>query len=151
MKKILSRKYATVIIVCISLMFGTDSFADINYEYDAAGNRVLRNVIPMMQARQMADDLEEQTTGIFEEELPEMKITISPNPTKGLLQVEISNAENLQDVKILLYNPQGALILQLSNLSELTTLDISSYSDGIYLMQIVSGKNSISTWKIIKN
>ena len=151
MKKILSQKCAVIIIACISLMFGADCFAGIEYKYDAAGNRVLReNKIPM-QAKRFVDAAEEQTTDIFEEELAEMKITIFPNPTKGLLQVKISNAETLQGTEILLYNPQGTLIKRFGNLSELTTLDISSQPDGIYIMQIVSGKNIISTWKIIKN
>ena len=151
MKKNLSQNYAAVIIVCISLMFGANCFATIKYEYDAAGNRVLRyNEIPM-PAKQFVDTAEVQTTGIFEEELPEMKISITPNPTQGLLQVEISNAETLQGAEILLYNPQGLLIKQLGNLSEMTTFDISAQPDGIYVMQIVLNKNNISTWKIIKN
>ena len=149
MKKILPRKYATVIIVCISLILGADCFAGIKYVYDTAGNRELRyNPDIPMYAKGAAEEL---TTDIFEEELPEMKISITPNPTRGILQVEISNAETLQGVKILLYNPQGMLIKQLGNLSEQTTLDISSQPDGIYVMQIVSGRNNISTWKIIKN
>ena len=145
----------TALIIAAAIMFGTNTFAAIKYDYDAAGNRILRyNEIPM-NAKRLADAAQEQTeeqaAGIFEEELPEMKISIFPNPTQGLLQVEITNAENLQSVEIRLYNPQVVLIRQMNKLSEMTTLDISSQADGIYVMQIVSEKNIISTWKIIKN
>jgi hypothetical protein len=139
----------TVSYLGLALMLSIPAYARIVYEYDAAGNRVLRKNEVSMQAKKANAD--EQTTDIFEEELPEMKISIFPNPTKGILQIEISNANTLQGVEIRLYNPQGALIRQLSNLSEMTTLDISEQSGGIYIMQIVLNDNEISTWKIIKN
>ena len=151
MKKNLSqKKYATVIIACIGLMLSAGSFAAIKYEYDDAGNRKRRYNpdVPMYAKKANAD---EQTTDIFEEELPEMKISITPNPTRGFLQVEISNAETLQGAEIRLYSPQGMLIRKINNLSETTTLDISNQPGGIYIMQIVLNNKEISTWKIIKN
>ena len=148
-KRTLSRKMAAL-LVAYCMMFGiTECFAAIEYKYDAAGNRVLRKNSPMNNAKMKNYD--ELTTDIFEEELPEMKIAIFPNPTQGILQVEISNAVTLQGTEIRLYNPQGVLIKQISNLSEQTTLDISSQPDGIYIMQIVMNNHEISTWKIIKN
>jgi len=151
MKKILSRKNTVIIIVCIKFVFGTVSFAGIKYEYDTAGNRILRYNEIVMKSDNFAENAEEQTVNIFENELPEMKISIFPNPTKGLLQVKISNAVALQNAEILLYDPQGKLIKQHGKLSELTILDISAQPEGAYIMQIVSGKHIVSAWKIIKN
>ena len=148
-KNPLSPKTAALLFAGCVMFAGTECLAAIKYEYDDAGNRIRRfEEIPMHAKMKNAD---EQTTDIFEEELPEMKISITPNPTKGILQVEITNAETLQGVEILLYNPQGTLIKRLGNLAEQTTLDISSQPDGIYIMQIVQNNKKISTWKIIKN
>lgn len=140
----------TVSYIALVLMLAIPTYARIVYEYDDAGNRVLRHEIVMQQARRAVDNAEE-TPEVFEEKLAETKISIFPNPTKGILQVEITNAENLQNAQIRLYNPQGVLVTTLNNLSEMTTLDISAQPDGIYVMQIALDKDNISIWKIIKN
>lgn len=159
-KNTLSKKIAALLLACCVMLAGTECFAVIKYEYDAAGNRVKRYEPSSQQpARQMnidddeqtIDIFDEQTTGIYEEELPEMKISVTPNPTNGILQVQISHAETLQGAEIRLYSPQGTLIRQVDNLSEITTLDISSQPNGIYIMQVVLDNKEISTWKIIKN
>ena len=147
--KRLTSKAAMLLLACCVLFGSTECFAAIKYKYDAAGNRTQRYYEAPKNAKMANAD--EQTTDIYEEELPEMKISITPNPTKGILQVQITNAETLQGAEIRLYNPQGTLIRQFHNLSETTTLDISNQADGIYIMQIVLENKEISTWKIIKN
>ena len=159
-KNTLSQKAAALLFACCVMLGSSECFATIKYDYDAAGNRVKRhyNEVPMNARKanldddeQTADIFDEQTADIFEEELPEMKISVAPNPTKGILQVQISNAQTLQGAEIRLYSPQGTLIRQVNNLSELITLDISSQPNGIYIMQVVLNNKEISTWKIIKN
>jgi len=159
-KNTLSPKTAALLLfACCVMLVGTECFAAIKYEYDAAGNRIKRYnevYLPARQANidddeQTTDIFDEQTTGIYEEELPEMKISVTPNPTKGILQIQISNANTLQGAEIRLYSPQGTLIRQVNNLSEITTLDISDQPNGIYIMQVVLNNKEISTWKIIKN
>ena len=148
MRKItLTHKTAMLFFACCVMFGSTECFAAIKYEYDLAGNRTKRYNEVMMPAKMKNAD--EQTTDI--EELPEMKISVTPNPTKGILQVQITNAETLVGAEIHLYNPQGVLIRQLHNLSEMTILDISTQPEGIYIMQIVLNSKEISTWKIIKN
>jgi len=167
MKKTLPQKTAALLFACCVMLSSTECFATITFTYDAAGNRTKRENVIHMGARQAnideyeqttdifdeqtADIFNEQITDIFKEELPEMKISIAPNPTRGILHVAISNAKTLQGAEIRIFNPQGRLIKQVNDVFEMTTLDISTQPNGMYIMQIVLNNKEISTWKIIKN
>ena len=84
-------------------------------------------------------------------ELGEEKITVYPNPTRGLLRVDIANVEIPNDARIYLYNVQGAMVRQLMDISAINELDISEQPAGTYIMRIMMDKDNISTWTIIKN
>jgi len=84
-------------------------------------------------------------------ELGEEKITVYPNPTRGLLRVDIANVEIPKDARIYLYNVQGAMVRQLIDISAINELDISEQPAGTYIMRIMMDKDNISTWTIIKN
>lgn len=72
---------------------------------------------------------------------PEIEITdqisIFPNPTKGL--VNITKAENSD---ILIFNSQGKLITSINNFRN-STLNLSSYPKGIYLLKITTDERVV--------
>ena len=81
----------------------------------------------------------------------EMKINVYPNPTKGMLRVDITDVEISKDARIYLYNIQGAMIRQLTGISTTNELDISEQPAGVYLMRVIlPDRNNVSTYKIIK-
>lgn len=87
----------------------------------------------------------------FEDLLAETKITIYPNPTKGMLRVDIAAANAIpKDARIYLYNVSGALVRQLTGVSATNSLDISAQPAGTYIMRIMLDRENVSTWKIIK-
>jgi len=136
----------------------------IKYSYDTSGNRTLRKMqeINMSTTSSSSSMLKSSTVGTgtsemattefpkYEDVLQEKKITIYPNPTRGMLRVDISGSDISKDARIYLYNIQGMLITQLTGISETNDLDISSQPEGTYVMRIMLDKNNISTWKIIK-
>lgn len=76
-------------------------------------------------------------------------ITVFPNPTKGILNIEIVSGENSQNCKGVIYNLTGAVIdeLQLTP-GTINTYDGGSLSNGFYYLQIQLG-SEIHSFKLI--
>ena len=121
---------------------------NVGYTYDDAGNRIKREIV---MNRQQAP---KKNTGADEEEtysdmLAQKQIKIHPNPTSGLLKVEVLGLEPDDVCQLRLFTASGQLIINREATSTTTSLDISSRSNGIYLLRISIGKEE-TTWKIIK-
>ncbi len=71
------------------------------------------------------------------------KYSIYPNPTNGLVTVE-----GAKDAKIIVYNMIGEVIYSNDNSNENTTIDLSSFSAGNYIVKIIDN-NEVSTQKIV--
>jgi len=84
----------------------------------------------------------------FEELFENKKITIYPNPTIGLVTVEISIREK-DLARIVIYDIKGKLLLEYKNVSSITEIDLSNKPSGTYLLKIFID-NKPTTWKIIK-
>ena len=78
-----------LLFVVLSMWAAADAYAQnkIKYTYDSAGNRLSRQKEIVVQTRGALSDEEEPS--VYEEELSETKVTIYPNPTKGVLKVDI--------------------------------------------------------------
>ena len=113
----------------------------ITYSYDACGNRINREIILSRSI-----DTSEKT---FEEKLSENTIIIYPNPTEGLLKIEIKGWEQSENQSISVYNSNGGLINNTIITSSITEIDLSECANGIYILTITYN-NDISNWKIIK-
>ncbi len=74
-------------------------------------------------------------------------ISIYPNPTNQNLRIYIEKPETYSTIKVL--NANGQLISTLKVNSTLTIIDLSSRSEGIYFIQLISDSQVI-TKKIIK-
>lgn len=119
----------------------------IKYIYDSAGNRLTRQKEIVVQTRGALSDEEEPS--VYEEELSETKVTIYPNPTRGMLKVDISGVEKFENARISLYDLTGKLLQQWAGISQSNAIDLSERTPGMYIMQVAyNGK--ISSWKIIK-
>lgn len=79
------------------------------------------------------------TAGIEDMDL-NSSISIYPNPANSILNIELTNAE-----KVFITDLTGSIVLE-SGISSLHTLDVSTFSKGIYLVKTASG----TTQKFIK-
>lgn len=71
---------------------------------------------------------------------------IYPNPTNG--EINIKNLRGLKSISI--FNSSGYQMSKIINISDISTIDISNYCPGIYIINIIT-KENIYFEKIIKN
>lgn len=126
-----------------------------HYSYDASGNRYLRVkeiTYPRKSAALPKDSTstlsKNRMSEVFNDILDNKEIKIYPNPTKGLLTVDIPLGES-DRARISIFDMQGRGLMDFNNAGTSTDIDLSGQPAGIYLMRIFIN-NKPSTWKIIK-
>ncbi|MDM8162165.1 T9SS type A sorting domain-containing protein [Labilibaculum sp. K2S] len=144
----------TIFIILSCVIYGM-SQNNINFAYDAAGNRVSRTInLSSTKSGINGGDAEKLSTEKFEdfftEVLAEKEIKIFPNPTRGQLRVDILGYEDLDtNSSIQVFTTGGALLYKSNTPSQTNDINLSDKPAGLYLMVItIAGEKS--TWKIIK-
>lgn len=143
-----------VIFPIIIFLCSTLSAQTVHFLYDEAGNRVERYISMTFGLRSAAVTTTEKTTEKTPQEVVQdlslsNPIHIFPNPTDGLLKVQIDNLQEDQKASVALMNIKGQTILFQSIVRDVVELDISTSEQGIYIMRIsIDGENT--EWKIIK-
>ncbi len=120
--------------------------SSVSFGYDNAGNRVSRVIVLGLRSAQEEDTSIE---AVYSEVLQKIEIRIYPNPTEGLLKVDIQNLPEKQTASIHVYNLSGRLLLTKKGISGITDIDLSEYPAGTYLLKIIAGEEQ-TEWKIIK-
>ena len=128
--------------------------AAIEFEYDAAGNRTKRTILLSSLrsaiAEETIDEEEmEEAPQVFTDILAQSTIHIYPNPTKGLLIVEITGNSENKPVSLQVYDMNGRILLQESNVVSSFTIDLSNKPAGIYILRLMTDTEK-NEWKIIK-
>jgi hypothetical protein len=124
----------------------------INFEYDAAGNRILRYVVPPIPFKVKKDGIKDLDIGetvkkfSTEESLDATTVRIFPNPTTSFITVEQQKA--VKNGVLELYDSKGMLLIKQSADNN-TTLETSSLPSGFYLLILRAGKTT-AQWKITK-
>lgn len=121
----------------------------IGYSYDAAGNRVKRQIImpvPKTMAKQQNFSSDNQS---FSGMLCDHSVKIYPNLSKGVLKICIFGLKDSDKCSLGVYTTQGVQILAKKIKTDNSDVDISNQPNGVYLLQIaINGKST--TWKIVK-
>ena len=121
----------------------------IGYSYDAAGNRVKREIVmsvPKAMTRQQNFASENKS---FSDMISDHSIKIYPNPTEGNLRISIPGLKDTDVCFLDVYTIQGMRILTENVTTDNTDINISNQSAGVYLLKITIN-NTSTTWKIIK-
>lgn len=149
----MNHKYCLIALLFIAAMTisltGSGQTKVFEYNYDASGNRIERQLIQLKSATINSSNNETQKQEEFDAMLGEQEIKIYPNPTKGSLRVSIPIKEYQQNVILQVYSMQGALIIDRRVTGEMTVVDLNRHPSGIYILRISSGQ-SVSEWKIMK-
>ncbi len=130
---------------CLPLLHSQNK---VSYGYDAAGNRISRT-ITMPALRSAPAPQPEEPAAVYSEMLSDIEVRIYPNPTDGLLKVEMRNLPEGQTAGIWIYSISGKQISAQREITGFAEMDISSHPPGTYLMKIVAGEYQ-TEWKIIK-
>jgi hypothetical protein len=133
----------------------------INFEYDAAGNCIIKYKTVVMASApprsnapaNSASDTTENSQSVENQNLEDMigaiKITILPNPTKGILQINFENKASELAVNYTVMEINGRYLTGGKSADNPLILDLSGFAAGTYLLRIaVNGKTE--TYKIIK-
>ena len=121
----------------------TSAQSRIGYSYDAAGNRIKREIVMNRhQAKQ-------SPSKSYEDMLSDKKIHIYPNPTEGHLKVEIQGYSENDQCCFALYDMTGKQLLQTEASGSFTELDLTNKENGYYVLHITIN-NETTNWKIIK-
>lgn len=134
-------------IICILLFLPAMTvFAQsVSYSYDNAGNRTARAIV--LKAPQAPN--EQKTITALPDLISKRAVLIYPNPTKGILSLEIKDYTDKLQAEFRLTDLSGRIIMEQKATSNIQTIDLNRQVAGIYLLQIRINDESV-TWKIIK-
>lgn len=119
----------------------------IYYGYDAAGNRTMRTTYNIYQSRSLE---ETEENGEADNSLaPGWRVTVAPNPTHGLVQVMVSGLGGFDSCTLTLFSASGQAVLTMVTKQVLTTIDMTSLANGLYLFRTDIDGTAITT-KVIK-
>jgi YD repeat-containing protein len=124
----------------------------IYYSYDAAGNRTSRTIV-LGGGSKGSDDIKEEKKepekAIKDESFLSGSIKIYPNPTQGLLEIEVPVSDDNYELQIIVTDINGRKIIDKRNEPTKTVVDLSSQPGGMYILILKQG-DTYSKWKIIK-
>ncbi|MEI3802348.1 MULTISPECIES: T9SS type A sorting domain-containing protein [unclassified Chitinophaga] len=107
------------------------------FTYDAAGNRIKREY--KCAAAKMAAETSNDSSVLLQ--------NLYPNPTAATVNINFSRP--LKNGRLFIYNTNGVILFQ-ENADYLhRTLDLSNYSDGVYLIKVVSDEQNLIR-KVVK-
>ena len=119
------------------------SAQSVTYAYDNAGNRTARTVT-LNKSPQA-----QETVTALPDLIAEKAIVIYPNPTKGILSVEIKDYTDQLQAEFRLMDMSGKTISSKKAVSGYQTFDLSHQAAGVYLLHIrINGESVV--WKVIK-
>ena len=122
------------------------------YDYDAAGNRILRATVEVdaksLQSGQSVMSASESTSDRYYEELiGEINVKVFPNPTHGLVTLQFG--QPVAGSYYRLSNLAGQLLSEAWITGTTITIDLSAYKTGVYMLTIaLNGKTE--SWKTVK-
>ena len=143
----MKKLFITGIIAILSVSGLRLTAQNVVYTYDEAGNRTNRSIIYIEDLRSSTEDTSppETISGLTSEQ----EVKFYPNPTRGILTVEILRLSETNPAEIQIIDTSGRTVKHLKTVSLQNTLDLGNLTNGIYLLKITL-KDETATWKIIK-
>ena len=131
-------------IVFMPFLSSQLSAQSVHYGYDQAGNRISREIV--FSSKSPA--IKKAKTSHYSEMISGKTLRIYPNPTRGLLKVEVSGLGADDSCDISLFNTSGQQLFS-TDKSSSATVNITSQPVGIYYLNVVINDEK-TVWKIIK-
>ena len=134
--------------IILFLLLALSGHTRITYTYDASGNRItrrqeiiIRQKTPASQERTMKKD---STPSGTDNPLVKIQAHVKDNT----ITIHILNTDDFSNAKAQLYSTDGVPARTVALTSALTTMDVSTVRNGIYILNITAG-DATSQWKII--
>jgi len=153
----------TTLLLLLSLSFAYSQQQVITFEYDDSGNRILRQVIEVPAAPPEGSNVannegpksknEKDSTSLGNPVISKLsdgrEVNIFPNPTKGQLQIEISEIKEGETGELLVLSMEGKVIEHRTEIQKAISVDLSQQSAGNYILKLKLGKQR-KEWQIVK-
>lgn len=145
MKHLLPLLTCFIIGLVANTSYGQQTYS---FGYDAAGNREYRviGLPPGLKSTAKADSAQSKE---YKEVIGELEIILYPNPTEGMLTVELKNLDEAKPSSIMVYDYSGRLLQSKNNLGAINTVDLSQMPRATYILRISSGERK-TEWKVLK-
>jgi hypothetical protein len=145
-------------ITCFTLLYNNSNAQTVKYYYDVTGNRTEKiidlgeDLKSSQNSKALKKSLLESLKAIeIKDDTFKQDILIYPNPTKGLIRLEIpENPENNGILQITVQDINGKVIYTKPHEALVTEVDLSDQPEGIYILVLKKGTIT-SQWKIIKH
>ena len=134
-------------LLTILFLTGILNAQKVIFDYDAAGNRISRTID--MSKQSIAKSSEKLPEPITEQLNSERKLKIYPNPTKGILAVEIIGGDSDEIITLSLFNMKGTQLQSKKTDGSLTEVDMTTYPEGTYILRIQMPDKTVD-YKVIK-
>ncbi len=139
-----------LLIIGLIGLIQTARSQNFTFGYDNAGNRYSKNVITLKSTESVQDtSTQKQDTAVYQELLDELKVSLYPNPTKGIIIIELENLDSIVSSILYVTDNSGKILYVHKELQQRNEIDLSSLHPGMYFLRIQAGM-SISEWKVIK-
>lgn len=119
----------------------------VSFTYDAAGNRIKREIILTTTVVSPNSNLDnvDFSMAFFEDE----QVKIYPDPIQGKLTVEAKYPDKKANAVVSVYNHSGEEVLIKDAVLDSIDIDMSNLIAGIYFMDMNINNHS-AVWKVIK-
>ncbi|MDA3780379.1 MAG: T9SS type A sorting domain-containing protein [Bacteroidales bacterium] len=139
-----------LIIILIAFVAYTSSYAQqLEYTYDAAGNRIKREYIILPQPPPIKSVQDSSAVEPSIVSFGEMEIRIFPNPTKGMLMLQIANMPEQANCQLILVDMLGREVFSSVVTDRETQIDLSNQARGNYILSLFVD-NRRKEWIVVK-
>jgi hypothetical protein len=140
--------YTWVLFLVALFPVKTSAQTIFEFTYNESGHRELREVILLKSAAATQDTMiSKQTEMPLAREIGLQELWIYPNPTKGIVRIEIPLLDSEAFIRV--YDSNGKAIIQKTVNEPSSGINLSGEPSGIYILSIRIGSN-IKEWKVIK-
>lgn len=146
------RQFLSIALTLFFLASLSSQSQTIHFSYDASGNRTSRTIVLGGGSKGTGDIKEEKKEPekvIKDETFLSGTLKIYPNPTHGLLEIEVPVTDDKYELQIIVTDINGRKIIDKRNEPTRTVVDLSSQPGGMYILILKQG-GTYSKWKIIK-
>lgn len=134
------------LILYLFLFVGAIAYGQnrVEFTYDNAGNRTSRQIVPLNKSAKLSENI-----AIAEGTISNKTIRLYPNPTYGLLTMDISDLQADEKVTLQVSDMAGHILLKEVQATSIFKIDITAAPKGFYILSATIGSER-KEWKIVK-
>ena len=125
-------------LLLVFLLVYLSAYADhtVCFSYDSGGNRISQSVLSPVAAPTYRFVSANTTTEITTSSFNNISLHVSPNPTEGLLHIELEQLPEGESYQYVITGIGGSIVCKEETTSNPSLVDLSSFPEGIYVLMV---------------